>query len=111
MNEQEYLDDESAKAIADNEAMIEAEHQREMTADKKYCASCYENFYNGNNALGVKECWNFKTAKVVEAFVIGWWIPQDKKENFTKVTTHDCHNEPGQRAFYLQLPEHLRRLQ
>lgn len=29
------------------------------------CAGCRENFYNGNNNLGVTECWNLETAKVV----------------------------------------------
>ena len=32
---------------------------------KKHCAGCRNNFYNGNNELGVKECWLFKTAKIV----------------------------------------------
>lgn len=79
-----------------------------MKADKKYCAGCDDNFYNGNNDLGVKECWNFKTAKIVKVFTIDWWTPPDKRENFTEVTTHDCHTESGKKAFYRQLPEHLR---
>lgn len=79
-----------------------------MKADKKYCLGCSEDFYNGNNEMGVKECWNFKTAKVITAYRIGWWTPQDKAENFTKVMTNDCHRETGNAAFYRDLPQHLR---
>ena len=28
------------------------------------CRGCRNNFYNGNNELGVKECWSFKDAKI-----------------------------------------------
>lgn len=31
-----------------------------MTKDD--CAGCRNNFYNGNNNLGVQECWSFKGA-------------------------------------------------
>lgn len=30
-----------------------------------YCAGCRNNFYNGRNDVGVKECWSLKSAKVV----------------------------------------------
>ena len=33
--------------------------------NKVHCAGRYDNFYNGNNHLGVEECWSLKTAKVV----------------------------------------------
>ena len=79
-----------------------------MEKDKQYCIGCEDNFYNGNNSLKIKECWNFKTAKVVTKYRIGWWTPQDKKENFQKVTVHNCHSETGRFAFYDKLPEHLR---
>ncbi len=73
----------------------------------KYCSGCHDNFYNRNNELGIKECWNLKTAKVITVFAIGWWTPQDKKENFMRITTLDCHKEPGSFAFYKSLPKHL----
>ena len=75
--------------------------------DKKYCVGCNNNFYNGNNPLGVKECWSYRTAKAVTKYRIGWWTPQDKKENFSMVKTHDCHTETGIAAFYDKLPAHL----
>ena len=33
--------------------------------DKSNCIGCREDFYNGNNTLGVKECWNLKTAELI----------------------------------------------
>jgi len=31
----------------------------------KYCKGCEQNFYNGNNNLGVNECWHLQSAKIV----------------------------------------------
>ena len=33
--------------------------------DKKHCSGCNDNFYNGNNPHGIKECWMLKSAKVI----------------------------------------------
>ena len=33
--------------------------------DKKNCVGCEDNFYNGNNPYGVKQCWAFKEAKII----------------------------------------------
>lgn len=33
--------------------------------DNKHCRGCRDNFYNGNNNLGVSECWSPKTAKLI----------------------------------------------
>jgi len=79
-----------------------------MEADKKYCIGCDQNFYNGNNPLGIKECWHFKDAKVATRYCIGINTPQDRKENFWKVKTLNCHTETGNTAFYGALPEHLK---
>ena len=32
---------------------------------RKYCVGCRNDFYNGNNNLGVKECCMLKNAKIV----------------------------------------------
>jgi hypothetical protein len=34
------------------------------------CRGCRNNFYNGNNNLGVKRCWSFKDAKLVKKYYI-----------------------------------------
>lgn len=33
--------------------------------NKSRCAGCRNDFYNGNNNLGVKECWSLATAVVI----------------------------------------------
>ena len=78
-----------------------------MKKDKKYCVGCDDNFYNGNNPMNIKECWCYQAAKVIPKYMIGWWTPQDKKENFTKMVTLSCHTERGQFAYYDKLPSHL----
>ena len=32
---------------------------------KSDCLGCKQDFYNDKNPLGVKECWHFKTAKLI----------------------------------------------
>lgn len=41
----------------------------------KHCQGCRDNFYNGNNGLGVKRCWSFDRKKKLEWRVgpIGHW--------------------------------------
>lgn len=39
---------------------------RLSTEDKlKHCAGCRNNFYNGNNSLGVTRCWSLADAKLI----------------------------------------------
>jgi len=57
----------------------------------KYCIGCKDNFYNGNNQYGIKECWLLKNAKVV-------WIPKSRyyKINFIKkgnIRTLNCFHK------------------
>jgi hypothetical protein len=37
----------------------------EKQPDKQMCSGCRDDFYNGHNDIGVKECWMFAKAKVV----------------------------------------------
>ena len=75
--------------------------------DKTLCRGCDSNFYNGNNPLGIKECWHFKDAKVVTYYRIGVHTPCDRKENFTKVRVLNCFTQTGQFAYFHGLPDHL----
>ncbi len=40
-----------------------------MNKDK--CSGCEDNFYNGNNNLGVGKCWGLDTAKVIKRKRVG----------------------------------------
>lgn len=33
---------------------------------KSMCLDCTDNFYNGLNPQGIKECWNYKDAKIIK---------------------------------------------
>lgn len=39
----------------------------ELTEEQKlkHCAGCEDNFYNGNNDIGVKRCWGLDSAKLI----------------------------------------------
>lgn len=41
-----------------------------MKKDKEMCAGCYNNEYNYGLG-GAKECWSFKSAKVIDRIPIG----------------------------------------
>jgi len=49
------------------------------------CSGCHNDFYNGNNPMGVTECWGVKTAKLVTRYRIGTWTQPDQPFAFTKV--------------------------
>ena len=52
-----------------------------MKKTKEMCRGCYNNFYNGNNSYGVKECWSFKDAKIIDRIEVSIheFPPYDKK--------------------------------
>ncbi len=74
----------------------------------KYCEGCKDDFYNGNNGLGVKECWHLEDAKIVTRYKLGWWTAPTKLSVFHKVKTYNCHYAPGEYVFYERIPEHLK---
>lgn len=37
-----------------------------MEKTKAFCIGCENNFYNDNNPYNVKECWSYKSAKLVK---------------------------------------------
>ncbi|MDD5651708.1 MAG: hypothetical protein PHF86_15035 [Candidatus Nanoarchaeia archaeon] len=41
--------------------------------NRKYCAGCRDNFYNGNNEFGVMKCWHLENAKVQWKIQVGVW--------------------------------------
>lgn len=44
-----------------------------MTKTEKlnHCSGCSDNFYNGNNNLGVNECWLLKSMKLIKRKQVG----------------------------------------
>lgn len=66
-----------------------------MTKSKKVCRGCRDNFYNGNNPLGVTECWCYADAKIKRR----WWCdshtPMGQPGAFVEVRTFGCYRRDG----------------
>ena len=60
---------------------------------KRMCSGCRNNFYNGNNPYGVKECWNFKTSRVVLKKKVPIWLEPPWDMEPQKVLS--CRHEKG----------------
>lgn len=60
----------------------------------KYCKGCTNDFYNGNNTMGVKRCWSLPSAEVVQRVA----IHVDRMPPYMNVepeTTLNCHTRRG----------------
>lgn len=66
-----------------------------MTEKQKlrHCSGCHDNFYNGNNDLGVERCWNLKSAKVVWRKEVSIDQKPPWKQKAKRVL--DCYHRPG----------------
>lgn len=60
----------------------------------KHCVGCEQNFYNGNNGIGVQECWHLKDAKLVKRLRIGMWQNPPYNAEATVKVFH-CRREKG----------------
>jgi len=58
-----------------------------------HCAGCTENFYNGNNPLGVSECWHLKSARLVKRVRVP--LSQRPPWNQEPVKVFQCRHERG----------------
>jgi hypothetical protein len=72
----------------------------------RLCAGCSENFYNGNNTLGVSECWHLKSARICKRWRLDWWTDPTTKGAFVQVQVLSCYHEPGRYAYSKELPTH-----
>lgn len=64
-----------------------------MNKTKNMCSGCKDNFYNGNNTYGIKECWNYKNARVVKRLRVGIWDKPPYSHKPIKVLS--CYSEKG----------------
>jgi len=68
---------------------------------KSKCSGCRNNFYNGNNQYGVKECWLLKNAKVVWRIPVGHWESPPYKKKAVRIP--DCwRGEGSNRTHYIK---------
>lgn len=71
--------------------------------DVKHCEGCEDDFYNGKNPYGVKECWLLSGAKLITRYQIGLNDSMGKQRNFHKVTCPQCYRQKGS-IFVSQIP-------
>ncbi|MCK5333482.1 MAG: hypothetical protein KAJ24_03140 [Candidatus Aenigmarchaeota archaeon] len=64
-----------------------------MKPTKEDCQGCEDNFYNGNNPYGVKECMRFKDAKIVSMRAVP--VSQAPPWNQPKTKVPDCYRRKG----------------
>lgn len=59
--------------------------------DRKHCHGCRDDFYNGNNPMGVKACWGLKTATRIRRVRVN----VDKRPPWTAKSEWlpSCYNE------------------
>jgi hypothetical protein len=58
----------------------------------KHCAGCRDDFYNGNNPLGVSECWSRKDAKLEARYELHVDAPMSGyKKPWRKVRKPNCY--------------------
>lgn len=57
------------------------------------CIGCRQNFYNGNNPIGIKECWSLATAKVVKKKKVGIWERPPWRQEPIEILS--CRTEQG----------------
>lgn len=60
----------------------------------KLCSGCRQHFYNGNNPMGIEECWSLRTAKKVMRKKVGMWdTPPWNHQPVVEIL--DCRSEQG----------------
>lgn len=71
------------------------------------CSGCRNDFYNGDNDLGVKECWSREDAKVVTRYRIHRDTVPTQPDAFTKVRVFNCRYAPPW-SYYKGLPDFVK---
>lgn len=75
--------------------------------DQKHCLGCEDDFYNGKNPMGVKQCWGLKTAKILTRYEIDTWTTPTQRGAFSEVKKPNCYHAKGQH-YYEKLPSFVK---
>lgn len=59
------------------------------------CVGCRNNFYNGNNGLGVQRCWSLDSAKMKTRYELHRDTPMNLRSRYFKVRKPDCYHQTG----------------
>ena len=73
------------------------------------CAGCRDDFYNHRtNADGKSRCWSADKATIETRYRLHWWTAPTVKGAFVRVKVPSCYHQPGQFAYYKQLPDFVK---
>ena len=61
--------------------------------NKIHCVGCNDNFYNGHNPHGIKECWLLKNAKLIQRKQVS--INQVPPWTQPASTVPNCYKQSG----------------
>lgn len=67
----------------------------------EHCSGCRNNFYNGNNSLGVTRCWSLEKATLETRYSLGKNVPMNIREAYFKCKKPSCYHSTG----YIYLKE------
>ena len=62
--------------------------------DVKHCAGCRDDFYNGNNPLGVTECWMRTRGTMKTRYQLHCDTPMNRRSGYQKVKVPSCYHKP-----------------
>ena len=75
---------------------------------KHDCIGCKNNFYNGNNSIGVKECSSYKRrGRLVVRYRISYNSPMDNRYAYQKVKVPACYHGDGY-AYLENIPHYAK---
>ena len=63
--------------------------------DVRHCSLCVNNFYNGNNPMGVQRCWLLDTAELKPMYRISVNAPMGVRANYERVQAPSCCHQIG----------------
>lgn len=78
---------------------------KQMTLD--CCRGCEQDFYNGNNPLGVKRCWSFDDAQIVTRFKLSVDCPMGQRSGYVKMEVPSCYQQKRY-IFMKAIPDYVK---
>lgn len=59
------------------------------------CSGCQSDLCNGNNDLGIRQCWLLKGAKIIRRYRIPSNAPSNVSGNYVSVRVPNCYHQCG----------------
>ena len=63
--------------------------------DTKACVGCRDDFYNGKNDIGVKQCWLVPDARIKTRYRVSINTPMNQRNGYEEMRVPHCYRQPG----------------